>query len=526
MAQLTFSVVSGDYARLAPFGKDHILARLARGDADSMGFPLFLMDKKDHASGSPFFDPVSAQSRIAMMNPDLPPPPREALYVIAGQQPGLLSGPLYTFLKAAGVVALARKLSETWDSPVLPLFWVASEDHDVMEVNRVFMNNKRYVHHYEGDIRRGKVPQVAAIPLEGAREPLLEYLDQALPRTEFTPWVLDAVGSADYSNYATAFSSLMQDLFSQWPLRIVDAPALRPLTAPVLSALVQMWPKVQTAFDEGMTAVRSHGFEPPLKNAGVFEIVDGNRVALEFKEKTVLLDKGETSFSEAAKSIRTWSADYSPNAALRPILQDAVLPIAATLAGPTELLYLWQVRPIYDVVKVKPSYLLPRPSATFVEAKIRKAAEKADLEMDRILNVNDAVEKVISQKAEEEVKDPRVAALEEKSAALFREMDGLLEDSGSRWLQKSREAMASKMEKVLRRLREEQASASNLDRSRLQKIADAVLPEGKLQERQLNVLQFINLYGPDFVKQAVERLDPLSPAHQVVGIEVRAEKGE
>lgn len=526
MTQLTFSVTSGDYAHLAPFGKDHILARLAGGDAESMGFPLFVTDRKNMASGSPFFDSVSAQSRITMMNPGLPPPPREALYVIAGQQPGLLSGPLYTFLKAAGVVALARKLSEAWDSPVLPLFWVASEDHDVLEVNRVIVNKKRYVQHYEGEIRRGKVPQVAAIPLEGAREPLLEYLDQALPRTEFTPWVLDAVASADYSNYSTAFSSLMQDLFSHWPLRIVDAPALRPLTSAVLSALVQMWPKVQTAFDEGTSTVRSHGFEPPLKSAGVFEIVEGNRVAVEFKKKKVLLNKGETSFAEAAKSIRTWSADYSPSAALRPILQDAVLPIAATLAGPTELLYLWQVRPIYDVVKARPSYLLPRPSATFVEAKIRKAAEKAGLGMDRILNVNDAAEKITSREAEEERMDPRVAALEDKAAALFSEMDGLLEDSGSKWLQKSREAMASKMDKVLRRLKEEQASASNLDRSRLQKIADALLPEGKLQERQLNVLQFINLYGPDFVKQAVERIDPLSPAHQVVGVEVEAEKGD
>lgn len=492
MADLDFLVKSRSFVELPFYGKDHVMARPGEGG------PLF--NPKDRVeSSSPYLDRIKAKEVIAHENPCLPEPPEEAIYVVAGQQPGLLSGPLYTFLKAAGAISLAKRLSTEWETAVLPLFWVASEDHDLLEVNRVFVNNERYVHPYPGEIRRGRVPQVADIPLDGAREPLHRFLEKNLPETEFTPWIMDLVESIDYGNYASAFTGLMASLFSPWELRLVNAHSIRTITAPVLAALVKRWPEVRTCFRAG-----------PLAKPGFFEIVKGARKAVEIEEETVLLQEGEFSFEEAAEQIRLQPERFSPNAALRPILQDASLPVAVTLCGPSELQYLWQIQPLYSVIEAIPAPLQPRLSATFVEDRILKAAIKSGLDQHKIFEAA----KVLKERLDEGECDPETELFEEKARDFLEEMDRLGENK--RWLKKSREAISTKVEKVLRRFREEKLAATGLTRSRLEKIEAALFPGGKPQERQVNVMQFLNLYGPDFIRLAVERLDPLEMGHQVV----------
>jgi len=513
-----------DFSALAGFGRDHILTRLARGGAKELGFPLLSYDSPLSGSSSPFLDQKSIANVVAAQNPNLPPPSDEALYVIAGQQPGLLTGPLYTFLKAVGCITLALSLSEKWDRTVLPLFWIASEDHDVLEVNRVNINSKRFVYQYPEQIKRGAVPQVGDISLEGAQEPLLAFLDENLPNTKFTPWIEDLVASMDFSNYATAFEGMMSALFSEWSLRFVSPAALRPFTGPVLAALVRKWPDVRLAFIKGGGHLESSGFNSPLKSCGFFEVSDSGRIAAEFLENSVRLEKGEYSFDEAADLVLAHPEKYSPNAALRPILQDAVLPVAATLGGPTELLYLWQIQPIYSVVDVIPSAVHPRPLATFIEDKILKAVEKIGLGADRIFEAGTALNDLLSGDDE----DPEIDELKMKAKAFLSAVDtaSLKSDNSRKRLKKSRDSADTILNKVIRQIKEQKLEEAGLARSRFNKIENALYPNNKPQERYANVLQFLNLYGPDFVKRAVESIDPLLMKHQGVFISAGSkEKG-
>ena len=110
--------------------------------------------RSGRVSESPWLDRAAAAREIARQNPGLPAPPEQASYVIGGQQAGLLTGPLYTVLKATTAIALACRVTRALDRPVLPLFWIASEDHDVLEVNRLTVNGRRFVHDYPGDLAR------------------------------------------------------------------------------------------------------------------------------------------------------------------------------------------------------------------------------------------------------------------------------------------------------------------------------------------------------------------------------------
>ncbi|MFH2002863.1 MAG: bacillithiol biosynthesis BshC, partial [Planctomycetota bacterium] len=143
MSQLVFRIRNYSYQTLPQYGSEHPLAMLSPDRAPALGFPLFTSSRALHTSASPFMHFNDYGPLIDAYNPKLPPIPGDARFVMAGQQPGLLTGPLYTFLKALSAVLLAQRLSLETHSPVLPLFWIASEDHDVLEVNRVTVNNAR-----------------------------------------------------------------------------------------------------------------------------------------------------------------------------------------------------------------------------------------------------------------------------------------------------------------------------------------------------------------------------------------------
>lgn len=478
-------------------------------------FSRFSANDSADPSDSPFMKNLIFE-KISRQNPSLPPVPADAVFVIAGQQPGLLSGPLYTFLKAVTVITLAKRLSSETGRTVLPLFWVASEDHDILEVNRVTVNGRRFVHEMKTELKRGRMPQVGDVSLGDAKENLLEFLREALPETEFTEWIMNVVAACNYSNYANAFSDLIREFFGGYDLRTVDPIGIRTLTAPVLACLLRRWPDVRDAFEAGTEALVDAGLKPPLEAPGFYEISGGMRVPVETTVKTVRLSNGEMSFAAAADEIDNRPGDFSPNAALRPVLQNAVIPALATGAGPTEALYLRQIREIHNVVNVTPSATVPRISATFVEDKIFRVAQKAGLGIERILESG----QMLADYTADDVDDPVIVSLEEKAKNLISAVDTAAGADPSRTVERNRKAVETALEKLLGRLKEEVLEAAGVGRGRLKKVVDAVLPGGRPQERAVNVIEFLNRYGPDFISRAIERLDPLEAGHQIVKITV------
>jgi bacillithiol biosynthesis cysteine-adding enzyme BshC len=494
----------------------HALA--AAGRIAPAGLHLLTRDSPIDAADAPWLDRARAAAFIARLNPSLPPPPVTAHYVVAGQQVGLLTGPLYTFLKAVAAIGLARDLSAQHGAPVLPLFWMASEDHDVLEVNRVTLGGRRFTHPYPGPLARGAVPQVGEIGLLDARGPLLAFLRETLPPTAFTAWVLGLVAAADFTNYATAFRDLMRALFERRELRLVDPITLRPLTAPVLAALVERWGDIDEGLRRGARRVEALGLAAPIERAGLYEIVSGRRVPVEIDAAGARISTGRASLAETADAIRSHPERFSPGAALRPICQDAALPVLATLGGPTEIAYLWQIEPLYALAGIQPSLRHPRPSVTFLEPAVTGALAKLGLEPARAFAVSAMLGAQAGDTGDTDEADdaPGAAEIRAQAQALLATIDAHAPQSAPRWLRNSRDAIASGSERIARELIEARRARLGRDRARLEKIRDAILPEGKLQERVVNVFELLNRHGPQFVERAIAELDPWECRHQIV----------
>jgi bacillithiol biosynthesis cysteine-adding enzyme BshC len=463
------------------------------------------------ASDSPFLDRATAARALAAQNPGLPAPAPSCDYVVAGQQAGLLTGPLYTVLKAVSAIALARRRGPS----ARPLFWIASEDHDVLEVNRLTIAGRRFVHDYEGERARGRVPQVADIPLHAARDPLLAFLREALPPTEFTPWVLDLVAGLDFTSYATAFRGALRALFADRGLLLVDPIALRPLTAPVLAALVERWDEVERALESGTQALAASGLTPTLRHPRVFEIREGRRAPIEIAGGRARRDRAEISTKDLAEEIRRRPEAFSPGAALRPVCQDAALPVAVLLGGPSELIYLRQILPVYDVIGARPAPRHPRISATFVESGPARALARLGLGPAEVLP---ALSRAAADAEGAPPEGSPADAVARKGRELLAEIDGIRRPDAPRWLRQGREEIASGIRRVVERVEDERRAAAGLDRARREKLRRTLLPDGRLQERGANVFEFLNRHGPEFIARAIESLDPLTAAHQVVVI--------
>ena len=515
-----------DEAARRPGAMLAVSARWGRLPADLRARIMTSADARLAPSGSPFLERDAIAREIARQNPHLAPPPADALYVIAGQQAGLLTGPLYTILKAVSAIGAARRLAQDSGRPVLPLFWIAGEDHDLDEVNRITVNGRRFVFEPPGIERaRGRMPQVADIPLDAAREPLLAFLRDALPESEFKPWVLARVAELDFAGgFTAAFRGCMRALFDGCELHLVDPLALRPWTAPVLARLIERWPEAEDAFARSTARLRACGITPPLERLGFFEIVDGARVPVEIDAAGFHLAGGVCGAREAAERVRGEPARFSPGAGLRPVCQDAALPVLAMAAGPSELAYLMQIDALYPLADTRPAARLPRVSATFLEPGVARAAELAGLDgaalfdAPRLLSASAGAATAVTSALGQD--DARIAAIEARARALLEALDRLPDARSSRRLRSSRAAIERAVGGVIERLRREQLEAAGLTRQRLEKIAAAVLPDGKPQERVANVTQFLGLHGPEFIARAVEALDPFRAAHRIVRISV------
>ena len=485
---MRISVTPVAFSAHPAFGPDHVFSRLEAGCAG--GLPVF-------APGD----------RL----------PAADCYVVGGQQPMLLGGPIFTLLKAATVVALAEDLTERWSSPVKPLFWIASEDHDVLEVNRLKVGGKKLVCPYSGSLRRGEVPPVGAISLCEHKERILRFLQENLPEGRWREWVLERIEALDFSNYATQFEGLLRLLCGPLGLLTIRPEAIRERQAPILARVLRRWRAVVSAFERGSERLRAVGFEPPLARVTLFELVKGRRRAVEVENGTVLFAGRRLQLADAASALEEEPHRFSPGAALRPIIQDGVLNVAATVAGPTELLYLWQIRDMYEVLEVKPSLPAPRISATLLESAAVKKLRQLSIPLQEAFCVPERLR--VWESREREAEGPELREIASRAQELVEAVKRVETPANRKYVARALRTIGSTVEKLIDKLRRDEREARDLAGGRLRALCEVLLPGGKAQERSASAIEFLTRWGPDLVRVLCEDLDPWARYHQLAVIQ-------
>lgn len=417
-----------------------------------------------------------------------------AAAVVTGQQPSVGFGPLYNLYKAAGALKLAKEV-EAAGVPCVPVFWNHSDDTRGGE--SVFFPDR------ENKIREIPLPPgEAGRPLyeAGSPEALRMFaiaLGEALPRTEFSAPLDALLKSTHTGTIAESFSRLLLALFGREGLVVLEPRHLEGARAAALFEAHQRQPeRLAKAVEEGRRSVLAEHYEDHLgRDVGLdlFEIRGGRRIRVE----TPGAGKGR----------------LSAGVALRPLLQDAVLPTCAYVGGPSEVGYQAALGPAYAAFGVEPPVVVPRPTATLLEPKLLRALEGKEPGEGLFGAAGPAA-------APEDEILGRLGALGERWTAEAAAILGGLGEAPSlaRALERTSGKVGEALGALAGRVKEELERREETGRGRRSRLDAHARPLGKLQERVFTPLYYAALFGPDILGALARALDVRAEQHQCIEI--------
>jgi len=304
--------------------------------------------------------------------------------VVTGQQVGLFSGPAYTIYKALSAAKLARELSASGIRAV-PVFWLATEDHDLAEVDHcwVYGRDKQPVELRLSANGGGSTQRpVGSLPIQ---QPPVDALRMALAGSLYADEIVTLVEEA-YRPGVTlgdAFRHLLQRLLAGYGLIFIDPldEGIRRLAAPLLATAVSKAPELSVAVAERSRQLTDAGYHAQVHfeehTSFFFLLENGRRLPLRRKNGEYFQEGRRISAGELAAR-----ADHlSPNALLRPVLQDYLLPTAAYVGGPAELAYLAQSQVLYQELLGRVTLPLPRSGFTLIDERAKRLLHQYRLQL-------------------------------------------------------------------------------------------------------------------------------------------------
>ncbi|MDQ2774139.1 MAG: bacillithiol biosynthesis cysteine-adding enzyme BshC [Acidobacteriota bacterium] len=437
--------------------------------------------------------------------------------VVTGQQVGLFSGPAYTVLKAVTAAKLAQKLSDSGVAAVA-VFWLATEDHDLAEVDHAWVFDRHVTP------RKISLPQTAnGGPVgEVAFESWpLDDLRSALGDLPFAEDVIAKVADA-YRPGATlgsAFRAFLKDILSELDLLYVDplAPSIRDITAPFLSRAVEEIPSLIPLVRQRDAELVARGYHAQVhieENSSLLFLVNGKRNAVRWKDGQFVAKDRTYTTAELAQL----GHSLSPNALLRPVMQDYLLPTVAYVGGPAEVAYMAQAQVLYEKLLGRMPVIFPRNSMTLLDERATKILDKYGLKVTDLLDTRLQATSRIACKlvpaglAEEfgAVRGTLAESIEKLQSDLTG-FDPTLEAAAK----KSGAKILYQIDKLARKTANETMRRNKRAADDASYVLNLVYPERHLQERFYSIVPFLAKYGLDLPKQLMEQTQLACPDHIV-----------
>jgi bacillithiol biosynthesis cysteine-adding enzyme BshC len=443
-----------------------------------------------------------------------------AYAVVTGQQVGLYSGPAYTIYKALTAVRLARQLNERGLRSV-PIFWLATEDHDFAEVSSCWLFDAAHTPHLAAlnQTNAGDRP-AGGIEIEF---PPGDLLSRVLNGFLYGEEVADIVREA-YQPGRTlgeAFFHLVRRLLEAFPILFFDPmkPRARALAAPVLRNAIEQADDLTHALLERNQRLASSGYHAQVHvepHTSLFFLLEQGR-RLSLKRKNGAYYAGERRFEP--EKLRDRAESVSPSAALRPVIEDFMLPTVAYIGGPAELAYLAQSEVIYRKLLRRMPVAVSRNGFTLIDARSQKLLERYGLTLDCFFEGEEELRERIAAS----LTPPEIAhAFQEVSAATERNLAGLhatiepFDKSLAGALAKSGAKIRYQLEKMQRKVARESLRRSERAGQDASYLFNVLYPQKHLQERFYTILPFLARHGLDLVGRLYENIHVDCPDHHLL----------
>ena len=419
---------------------------------------------------------------------------------MTGQQAGLLGGPMYAVSKAVTAILLAR-MHTTEARPVVPMFWVASQDHDADEVrSATLLDLSEQLHTLSLPLPQGKA--IGRIKLEESwLTQTLEVLGAFDAPPEFKAPVIKSVTRCFHlsSTYAEWFARLTLELLGAHGLIVIDPmhPAISPLFAPHIQHELEQPLESSRAIEDAAVRLEGLGFHAQLRRT-----VGATNLFLEDEslERRLLKVSGKQFDAATRASLETvLSSDPSritPAAGLRPIIADATFPVAINVLGPGELAYHLELGGVYALHGIAQPLMHPRMSVTILEPPVVRMLAKYNLSASEFVQGGRAAleSKLLEQSSASETFKTALGNLEQTFATMRDSLEPFEEGLGKA-LTRSEGSFKFNVERLQHKLGAALLKAETTTRTQLERLETHLLPNGAPQERVNSFLEFQMKFG-------------------------------
>lgn len=455
-----------------------------------------------------------------------------AAAVLTGQQVGLFGGPMFSIYKALTAVKLAAEATAAGVDAV-PIFWLATYDHDLAEVNHVSLPGP------EGALETLTTPShaspgapVSAVQLGEEILPVIEQAAALLGASEATALLRETYKPGE--TLGTAFARLYSKLFADWGVIVLDASdaELHRIAEPIYRAAVEK--AISISSDLGIRGIELEGagYHQQVKvdesSVLLFTLHDGARIAIHqrpyhYGEEEFQIGSGvsaqKISQRELLQRIEATPEQFSPNVLLRPIVEDYLLPTLAYTGGASETAYFAQAGAVYELLLGRVTPIVPRFSATMVEPKIQRLLEKHGVS---ITDVFSGYEPFRHKIAAKNVPEDLQAAFESARKSFDSHLAGIKEKLTTldRTLVDAAETATSKIQHQLEKLYSQAARAEAQKGALVSRHADILsqmlYPEKGLQERAIGGIYYVARYGREILHQIYDCVHSDCHDHQIL----------
>jgi bacillithiol synthase len=460
-----------------------------------------------------------------------------ARVVVTGQQVMLFGGPLLTILKAATAVARAKEATKATGVEHVPVFWMATEDHDLEEVDQVSLLTKTSVEKLSMGVKfpHHAVPS-GGVVLDSHVDGLLEQASELLGYAPVCELLRECyghqAGNDQGPTFGGAFGRLMTRLFEEQGLIVMDAAGrgFHALGAETLRYAIEHAAELEEGLLKRTKELEAAGYHAQvLVNAGaslLFLLSDPQGIGVWDREALRRSSDGtwkaggrSYSTAELISILETAPERLSPNALLRPVFQDTLLPTAAYVGGPAEIAYFAQSAILYEAILGRITPVLPRLSATLLEPAIATVMDKDEVQLPDAMTTAEVLAQRLGARAMPIEGKRRLAAVgnavETELSALTEYLGGMDESLG-----RAAEVSGSKMRYQMNRLRRMAATFELQKEASLRKHAEAIVlnvfPGEHPQERVVAGVWYVARYGDGLVEKLVGVAGNQCPGHVVV----------
>lgn len=445
-----------------------------------------------------------------------------AVVTISGQQVGLFGGPLYSILKAASAINAANELNRAGVSAV-PVFWLATEDHDLEEINHAFLpdGTQRVVRITSSSRGQNGAP-VARIAFAKEIEAVAAEAARLLGDSNISDAIRDSYRPGE--TYGSAFARLFVRIFADHSLILLDPldPELHRIAQPIYSAAMERADEIDKALLERGKRLQALGYHEQVRVTSdstlLFTMEGGERRVIQRGNGGFMVGAQKISRDDLLRRITEHPEDYSPNVLLRPVVQDYLFPTVTYFGGPAEVAYFAQCAVVYEKLLGRVTPVLARLSATLVSQRVQRLIKRYQLTLPDVFHGSENLKQLLGTRVLPEELTRSLDQTDAKLRDTIRQMQETLRVLDAT-LVPAAEKAARKMLHQVGRIRARAARAElrrheYLERDAAELIA-AIYPDKMLQERILSGAAFLAT-NPDLIDRLIQAANSDCCAHQMI----------